>query len=98
VTLQKHYVNAASHSFSCFMNNKVTSSAGRTRQLSSVEHWTKLFDIIIIIITMMPIFKKKTGTLVISEPDPVYKVRYLNNVLTAIVKGDGCALKHMHHR
>lgn len=33
---------------------------------------------------------RRSKTLVISEPDPTYKVRYLGNVLTAVVKGEGC--------
>ncbi|XP_064615053.1 protein FAM43A-like [Liolophura sinensis] len=40
----------------------------------------------------MNIFKRK-GCLSITEKDPIYKVRYLGNVQTAMMKGDGCVDK-----
>ena len=42
--------------------------------------------------TTMSLFKKK-GNLVINEEDPTYKVKYLGNVQTAMMKGDGCVDK-----
>ena len=41
----------------------------------------------------MSIFKKKKRSLVISDVEPVYKVKYLGNVQTAMMKGDGCVDK-----
>lgn len=40
----------------------------------------------------MSLFKKKKS-LVINDVDPVYKVKYLGNVQTAMMKGDGCVDK-----
>lgn len=40
----------------------------------------------------MSLFKRK-GQLVINEEDPTYKVKYLGNVQTAMMKGDGCVDK-----
>jgi len=40
----------------------------------------------------MSLFKKKKS-LVINDHDPVYKVRYLGNVQTAMMKGEGCVDK-----
>ena len=40
----------------------------------------------------MSLFKRK-GNLVINEEDPTYKVKYLGNVQTAMMKGDGCVDK-----
>lgn len=36
------------------------------------------------------LFRTRNRTLAISESDPTYKVKYLGNVLTTFVKGDGC--------
>ena len=40
----------------------------------------------------MSLFKRK-GQLVINQEDPTYKVKYLGNVQTAMMKGDGCVDK-----
>lgn len=40
----------------------------------------------------MSIFKRKKS-LVINDHDPTYKVKYLGNVQTAMMKGDGCVDK-----
>ncbi|XP_052784053.1 protein FAM43A-like [Mya arenaria] len=40
----------------------------------------------------MSIFKKKKS-LVITDHDPIYKVKYLGNVQTAMMKGEGCVDK-----
>lgn len=40
----------------------------------------------------MSLFKRK-GNLVINDEDPTYKVKYLGNVQTAMMKGDGCVDK-----
>ncbi|KAK3603690.1 hypothetical protein CHS0354_023290 [Potamilus streckersoni] len=41
---------------------------------------------------MMSIFRRR-GSIDISEKEPNYKVRYLGNVQTALMKGDGCVDK-----
>ncbi len=38
-------------------------------------------------------FFRKSKTFVVSERDPTYKVRYLGNVQTSMMKGDGCVDK-----
>ena len=41
----------------------------------------------------MSIFRSRKKSFKISEREPVYKVRYLGNVQTALMKGDGCVDK-----
>jgi len=38
----------------------------------------------------MSFFRRRNKTVEISQADPMYKVKYLGNVLTAFLKGDGC--------
>ncbi len=41
----------------------------------------------------MSIFRKSKKSFTISERDPTYKVKYLGNVQTSMMKGDGCVDK-----